>query len=169
MPIEIHIHHHDAAVSAKLDRIVQILEGILHMSETIESEQSAIQSLIATLTTAVTTSAGKFADLAQKLQAALDAATQQGFTTAQLAGFDSIKGELTDEAARLNAAAQAADPDPVSPPPPVDTTTGGQGSDTVAAPAGDDSVSGPSGDDTVGGPTGDDTLDGGAGNDSLPV
>ena len=80
------------------------------MSETADQELSDIDAALATLNTSVALATAKFSDLANKLQAALDAAKQQGFTPDQLSGFASVKSELASEAANLAAAANAADP-----------------------------------------------------------
>lgn len=82
----------------------------LKMSETADQELSDLNAAAATLATAVALASANFTDLANKLQRALDAASQQGFTADQLASFASVKFEMAAEAASLTAAAQAADP-----------------------------------------------------------
>lgn len=119
------------------------------MSETFDTELSETEAAIGVLTNAVNHAADKFTDLAKKLQAAIDALSQQGITAQQLSRFNDIQSHLSDEAAALTAAANVADPD--APPGGDDTIAGPTGDDTVDAPSGDDSISTPTGDDSVSG------------------
>lgn len=128
------------------------LRRIIKMSETFDSELTETEAAISGMTAAVNNAADKFTDLARKLQAAIDALSQQGLSPAQLARFNDIQSHLATEAAALTAAASAADPDPA---PPADTVPAGDGDDTIPATGGDDTIPAGDGSDT---PTGEDTT-----------
>lgn len=99
------------------------LRRIIKMSETFDSELTETEAAISGMTAAVNNAADKFTDLAHKLQAAIDALSQQGLSPAQLARFNDIQSHLATEAAALTAAADAADPATPPAPTPVSIVT----------------------------------------------